>query len=124
VVPFGGGTGPTNLARGAVHFIPAFDSNVDVAESAVDQAMPGAGTISSLYVRLSAAPGAGTSYAFFVRRNGVDTALTCTVSGTAMGCSDLVNSVAFSAGDLISVRSAPTSNPAARTMRWTATFAP
>jgi hypothetical protein len=124
VVPLGGGTGQSNLARSAVRFVPAYYSSVDASEAAVDQAMPAAGTISNLRVRLSGAPGAGTSYTFLVRKNGVDTAVTCTVSGTATECSDLANSIAFSAGDLISVRSEPTSNPAARTMRWTATFSP
>jgi hypothetical protein len=62
------------------------------------------GTASKLVVSLTAAPGAGGSVTIRIRKNMGNTALTCTVSGTAATtCSDSVNSVTFSDGDLLSV---------------------
>ena len=61
------------------------------------------GKASKLVVSLTAAPGAGGSVTIRIRKNGGNTALTCTVSGTAATCTDTVNSVTFSDGDLLSI---------------------
>ncbi len=61
------------------------------------------GKASKLVVSLTVAPGAGQSATVTIRKNGVNTALTCTVSGTATTCADTVNSVTFNDGDLLSV---------------------
>jgi hypothetical protein len=107
-----------------VRFVAAFEGHADSSESIVEQSVPAAGSISRLFVKLTSGPGAGASYTFFVRKSGADTALACTISGTAATCSDLVNSVSFAAGDLLSVRVQPTGGPAGREMRWMAVFGP
>jgi hypothetical protein len=101
-----------------------FDSLVSSAEDTVKQVMPIGGTLSNFYVRLDGSPGASNSYLFRVRKNSADTSVVCTIAGTSKDCSDQSNSVAFTAGDLISIEVAPSSDPIARTMRWTAKFAP
>ena len=123
----GGGTGSANLSGGAVRFVPTFHSDVQATEGMLDQAMPIGGILSDLYVRLEGSPGGSTSYTFTIRKGGLDTGLTCTISGSATSCSDTdpAHAVTFSAGDLISVRAVPSAaNPTARSMRWTAKFAP
>jgi hypothetical protein len=95
-------------------------------ETAVQQQVPFAGTLSRLHVRLdgpAGTAGSGEFYAFTIRVNGSDTAVTCTILETATNCSDSVNTALFNAGDLISLGVVPsTSNPATRAMRWTAQF--
>jgi len=71
------------------------------------------GTSSNFYANVATAPGAGTSWAFTLVKNGVDTAITCTIADAATSCSDLVNTVALAPGDTYSVKSAPTGTPAA-----------
>ncbi len=73
---------------------------------------------------LSGEPGAApNSYAFTVMKNGAITGITCTVAGPGpVSCNDTTNSVEFAAGDLIALRSIPTSNPTARTLRWSLTL--
>lgn len=61
------------------------------------------GTARKLVVNLTAAPGAGGSATITIRKNRANTSLTCTVSGTDTTCSDTVNSVTFSDGDLLSI---------------------
>jgi len=128
VVILGGGSGSTNLQTGNTNYVSMFNSYRSATESDVEQVMPVAGTLSNLYVRLDGTAGAaasGRSYTFTVRKNTADTAVTCTILETATSCSDATNSVAFSAGDLISVKSVPSATaPTARAMRWSATFAP
>jgi hypothetical protein len=101
-----------------------FQGDVNAAEALIEQVMPGAGTISTFNVRLNAAPGGSTSYTFLIRRNNADTAVTCTITGSATSCADDVNSAGFLAGDLVSVRVAPSGGPSPRQMRWTARFTP
>jgi hypothetical protein len=62
------------------------------------------GTASKLVVAVSDPLDAGESLTILIRRNATDTALTCTINAGGSSCSDLVNSVAFSDGDLLSIR--------------------
>ncbi len=73
-----------------------------VTEANVNVPLP-SGKASKLVVSLTAAPGAGGSATISIRKNGGNTALTCTVSGTATTCTDTVNSVTFNNGDLLSI---------------------
>ena len=69
--------------------------------------VPTSGTLKNLYINLSAAPGAAASaksYAFALMLNGVATALTATVLETVTTANDTSNTVAVSAGDVISMR--------------------
>jgi hypothetical protein len=122
----GGGTGNSNLSGSAIRFVPAFYSNVNAAESSVEQVLAIGGTLSDLHVRLEGSPGTGNSYTFTVRNNGADTSLTCAIIDSSVSCSDTdaAHSVSFSAGDTVSIKSVPSSNPSGRAMRWSAKFAP
>ncbi|HEV3473790.1 MAG TPA: hypothetical protein VG602_00240 [Actinomycetota bacterium] len=94
------------------------------SEGIAQQAMPVAGTLSKLYIRLGTAPGANSSWRFVVRKNGTDQALACDISASAISCDDSNRSVGFSEGDLISIRAFNVSgaNPANSSVRWTAKY--
>ncbi len=53
---------------------------------------------------LTVAPGTGHSATVTIRKNGVSTPLSCTVSETSTTCADTADTVAFSAGDLLSIQ--------------------
>ena len=104
-----------------------FDGDRSGDEPSQQQVIPAAGTISKFYARLerpAGASGSGKGYTFTVRKNGADTALSCSISETALQCSDTTDSVAFAAGDLITIKAEPFSNPVEREMHWTAVFSP
>jgi hypothetical protein len=62
------------------------------------------GTASKLVVSLSTAESSTQTATIVVRKNGVDTALTCTVPNSQSTCMDLVNQIPFADGDLLSFR--------------------
>jgi hypothetical protein len=59
-----------------------------------------------------------------VRKNGANTAMTCTMTSAQSTCSDTTNSVAFTAGDLISIASTKSGSTNNLITRWTAQYAP
>src|SRR5205823_3152944 len=61
-------------------------------------------TLQNLYVNLTAAPGGVANKTVTVRVNGVNTALAVNVAGAATTGSNIANTVAIVAGDLISVQ--------------------
>jgi hypothetical protein len=61
-------------------------------------------------MRVDAAMGAGESVTLTLRKNAVDTALTGTVGGGSSSCTNLVNSVSFLDGDMLSMRYNETGN--------------
>ena len=65
--------------------------------------VPRACTLRNLRVHHSVTAGNGNNIVYTVRKNGVTTALTCTLASTAADGSDLANTVAFAAGDLIDI---------------------
>jgi hypothetical protein len=73
-----------------------------------------AGAASRLLVRLSAAPGGSGAVTITVRRNGVNTALTCSVVGSATTCQNTTASISFVDGDRLSVFYSESSSAAAR----------
>jgi hypothetical protein len=101
-----------------------FVSGSNASEALVQQPMPVAGTLKNFTIRLDAALSGGTSIAYTVRRNGVATALTCTITtaSAAVTCSDVTHTVAFAAGDLISIGTTRTGNVGAQGTRWTAQY--
>lgn len=80
--------------------------------------LPVAGLIDHMYMQSNVAPGGSASYTFTVEKNGADAAVTCTVSAAATTCNDLSNSVAFAAGDTVSIKSVPASSPATMKVRF------
>jgi hypothetical protein len=118
-----GSSSGANVDNGATNFLGFGMGIVSPTESTVQMPMPTAGTVTDLHILLSGDPGASPNqYAFAVMKNGVATSVTCTVGTGATSCSDSANTVSFVAGDLISLRSVPTSNPTARSVRFTASL--
>lgn len=114
----GGSTVPSSSATN-YGFPMANLNNWSATEATQRMPVSIAGTISTLYVHLATAPGAGTSWAFTLVKNGVDTALTCTVADAAVTCNDTSNSFSVAAGDDLSVKSVPTNTPASTVgIRW------
>jgi len=121
----GGGTGTQNLSSGADRFVPIFNSLSTANEDVAQQVVPVAGTLSRLEIRINGTAGGAASgrfYAFAIRRNGVNTAVGCTIFETSTSCSDATNVATFAEGDLISVVAMPGTSPSARGMQWTAHF--
>ncbi|HVX90325.1 MAG TPA: hypothetical protein VHC20_01675 [Candidatus Paceibacterota bacterium] len=83
-----------------------------------------AGTISQLYISLQNAPGAGNGRTFTIEKNLSSTGVTCTVSDAASTCTDLVNSVSVSPGDILSWVSTPIGAPAVGSLALSVQFAP
>lgn len=75
-----------------------------------------AGVVSNLVVRLPVALTGGQSWTFTIQKNGVDTAVTCTVTSSGLIASDSANTVTFAVGDTIQIKSVPTGTPNAQTV--------
>lgn len=89
--------------QGNNRFLVPWDTTSLGSEANASVPVP-SGTALRLVVDLTAAPGTGDSATIMIRKNGVDTSLACTVSGTATTCEDMDGDVAFSTGDLLSIR--------------------
>jgi hypothetical protein len=77
--------------------------------------------IKNLYVQLWAPPGIGKSRIFTVLKNGVSTSLSCQISDLNTEGSDLIHSIAFAAGDKVSIMETVTGAPVpAASARWSA----
>jgi hypothetical protein len=112
-----------NLSQTATNFSGPVFGEAKSTETEVRLPVPVAGTVANLTLSLSGEPVAsGKSYAFTIMKNGEATGVTCTVGAGALTCSDAVNSAAFTAGQPIALRSVPSGNPAARTIRWSVTL--
>lgn len=74
---------------------------------------PTGGTFDRLICQVTTAPGAGKSWAMRLRVNAVDTALTCTISDTAVQCEDVVAIVNVVRGGSVGYSLLPTATPTA-----------
>lgn len=83
-------------------------------ESARQFLIPAQGNlvIKNLQFKVTTAPGTGNSWTATVRKNGVNTALTTTISGNATSSSNTSNIVSISGGDLLSVIVTSSGTPA------------
>ncbi len=75
----------------------------NATESVAQQVMPDARDLDSFYVKIATAPGASKNLVFTVRKNGADTAITCTITGSGTTGSYTGAAVSFAAGDKVSV---------------------
>lgn len=85
---------------------------VNATEANATNRMPCDGVFEKMRVHLNTAPGAGTSVTFLLRVNGVDTALSATISDTNLDAL-VVASVAVSKGDLVCISKVLTSGVSA-----------
>ena len=70
------------------------------------------GTASKLIV--NASPTGGDTATVVLYKNGVATALTCTINSGGTNCTDMSNSVTFADGDLLAIRYDETGGPTSR----------
>lgn len=86
--------------------------------------MSTAGSITKLYVEMTANPGAGNTWTFTVRVNGSASAVTCAVTGAATTCSDTAHSASVSAGDYVEVATSYSGGAQSNSVRTVTVFQP
>jgi hypothetical protein len=115
-------TGGSHISSG--DFIGMFTGNSSSTETDVQNVIPTNGTVGNFFGYVTSAPGGSNSWVFTLRINGVNSAVTCTVSGTARTCFDTTHTIAFSQGDLISIQVTTSNHPSVTSAQWTGTFSP
>jgi hypothetical protein len=119
-VPFFGSTAGRNISSTTQTRYAGIGDD-DVNETVVQLPLPVSGTLRNLRVRVSVAPDGGggvQQWTFTVRINGVNTALNCVIAETATSCSNLVNSLVVTEGQLISMQIVPSGNPNTNKLNW------
>ena len=109
IIPAFGNFGTDTTHKGLGIFTAA--TAADATNGLCQAIMPTGGTFKRLRVRLASAPGAGNSWTLALAVNGVDSALSAVVSGTATEVT-IVADVAVSAGDLVRYSTAKGGAPA------------
>jgi hypothetical protein len=87
------------------NYLMPWDITQNTTEANEDVVVP-AGTARKLVFKLGTALVANQTAKLTIRKNGVDTALTCTITGAAGGvssCTDSVNVITFADGDMLSI---------------------
>ena len=84
-------------------FLVPWGHNEEAVEFDASVPVP-AGTASKLLVAVSDPLDGVESLTIVVRRNGVNTALGCTISAPQSSCSNVVDSETFADGELLSIR--------------------
>lgn len=95
------------LTNGVTNYVaPFFGNSSNATETNRQLSIKVTTTCSRLYIRTSTSQPASGSLVVTVRKNAADTAITLTIAaGTAAGTfTDLVNTVGFTAGDLLSIK--------------------
>ena len=93
------------------YLLPNFVESTD--ESSVALIAPVSGTLSNLIVYCNTAPGGSETIVITVRKNGIDTAITATLTGASISASDIAHLVNISSGDKITVKSVVSLNSVA-----------
>jgi hypothetical protein len=83
---------------------PGFGDVMIASVTRIDLRVPFACTLSNLRVRQNLPNGNGMNLTYTITKNGALTALAVTMASTASDGSDLVNSVAFAAGELVDIQ--------------------
>lgn len=91
-------------AQNTTRYCGGFGNAPSATESEVQIPMP-ACTVRNMRVSLDSTPAAGQNFTLTLRKNGVDTALSVTVSNPDTLQADLTHSVTFASGDLLSIKS-------------------
>jgi hypothetical protein len=93
----------SNLAAGLTRWVGC-QGAASASSGAFAELMPMSGTLSNLYVKLSAAPGTGNSVQVTVYVNSSSTAITTTISNTNTTGNDLTHSASISAGQACDIQ--------------------
>ncbi len=115
-----GGGSAFNGFGTADNFVPMGSSVRANSYDEVKTRVPMSGTLTSFEGAIKGATPAG-SYTFTVLKNGGNTGLECTITGSATACTDLADCVSFTTGDFIAVRYTG-SGATNREGRWSAIF--
>ena len=75
---------------------------------------PVAGTLSNLICYCNTAPGGSETVVITVRKNGIDTVITGTITGSGTTCSDIVNTINLDSGDRVTFKNVVSSGSIAR----------
>lgn len=105
-------------------FLNASAGAATIAATSTAGIMPMAGTFSNLRAYSRVAPGGAASWVVTLDVNGVLKTSTCTITSAITSCSDLVNTVATNAGDLVSVKFATGGSPTGTYLYFTIQFTP
>ena len=109
----------TTIDASAVRYNFLVSGRAEIAfEWPAAQCVPTDGKISRLFIRLSQNVAAGGSFTFTVMKNGVATALACTISAGAATGNNTADIITFTAGDRVSLRSTPSGTPGTPWMAW------
>jgi len=104
LIPYSSDGGLT-LTAGTYYFPFGGGGAPSTTESDTKTLVESAAAISNFGVQLSVAFGSGNSGAFTIRDNGVDTAVTCTISGaSAVSCNDTTHTFNTTAGHAYTVK--------------------
>lgn len=118
----GGGLENATAANTTEYNSASASSVFGATETNYSQVVSTPGTIKSLYINQGTAPGLTKQIAYTMRKNGADTALTCTVSGTATTANDTVNSFTVVAGDVITIKYVSSLAAATSLVMWSTVF--
>lgn len=117
----------TGTTTGTTYLVPyARPGSGDTSTNSTTQeiVVPTAGTISNLYLSLTAAPGVGNSKTLRFIKNGVNSNPLTTVSDTATVGNNSVDTLSIAAGDRITLQVTATGTPASSAHRWGYLFTP
>lgn len=84
------------------YLMPCYEDAL-ATTGAIQFRVPYAGTLKNLRVRHNTTAGNGNAIVYTLRVNSVASALTCSVNSTSADGSDVTNSVAVAAGDLLDI---------------------
>lgn len=94
----------SSTAAGATTYIAPNASFDGGSESVVSRPMSAPCTISNLRIKVQGAPVGAETFTYTLFKNGSATALTVTLTGSAVTGSDLAHSIEYAAGDTMSLR--------------------
>mgnify|MGYP001590094519 CR=1 FL=1 len=115
--------GITSDTTGNDYFHFGGGSSTSLGTTTYSTVFPTNGVIDKMYVT-SGAPGVGNSRDITLMVNGVDSALTCNMAGTAGNCNDVSNTVSISAGDEVVMHEAITGTVTSTTINVAMRFVP
>ncbi len=98
-------------ANSTTYLLPNFFESTD--ESSVALIAPISGTLSNLIIYCNTAPGGSETVVITIRKNGIDTAITATLTGASLSSSDTTHLINISSGDKITVKSVVSANSVA-----------
>jgi len=116
----GGGGNDTQPSTSSTSYTSPFQDGASTTKSTITQRMPTAGTLSQLGVTLGVSPGPSNSYTMTVEINNTASSVTCSINSNSSTCTDTSHTVAFAAGDTLTLRITPNSSPSVTSVRWTA----